>query len=211
MNLTHVGPGKVADFIEILNMNFDIISSSEAIDSASLASNAVTSTKISDGAVTTAKIDDDSITAGKLKDNIISVGKINTSGSNLSEWKEFIGNLMYPVGSYYWSSTQSTSPSELFGGTWTQITNRFLFAAGGSYSVNSMGGESTVVLTTSQMPSHTHEINDGEWHYYTRDQSQHGDAIHVMAGTRNTLASGGGQAHNNMPPYLVAYCWRRTA
>ena len=119
MNLTHVGPGKVADFIEILNMNFDIISSSEAIDSASLASNAVTSTKISDGAVTTAKIDDDSITAGKLKDNIISVGKINTSGSNLSEWKEFIGNLMYPVGSYYWSSTQSTSPSELFGGTWT--------------------------------------------------------------------------------------------
>ena len=28
---------------------------------------------------------------------------------------------------------------------------------------------------------------------------------------RPMLATGGGESHNNMPPYIVAYCWRRTA
>ena len=33
----------------------------------------------------------------------------------------------YPVGSLYISAT-ATSPASLFGGTWTQLKNRFLFA-----------------------------------------------------------------------------------
>ncbi len=50
-------------------------------------------------------------------------------------------NAVYPVGSYYWNAN-STSPATLFGvGTWTQITNQFIFAAGGDYASGDTGGE----------------------------------------------------------------------
>ena len=31
------------------------------------------------------------------------------------------------------------------------------------------------------------------------------------SGTGNTGSTGGGQAHNNMPPYVVKYCWERVS
>ena len=31
------------------------------------------------------------------------------------------------------------------------------------------------------------------------------------SGTGNTGSAGGGQAHNNMPPYVVKYCWERVS
>ena len=65
-------------------------------------------------------------------------------------------DLIYPVGSYYWNSN-STSPATLFGvGTWTQITNQFIFAAGGDYASGDTGGEATHTLTIQEMPSHDH-------------------------------------------------------
>ena len=232
MDLTYVEPGTVANFLATLNSNFDAIEASGAIDTESLASGAVTTTKISDGAVTTDKIDGDSITANKLKDNIISVNKINTSGANLSEWKEFIGNLMYPVGSYYWSS-ESTSPSELFGGTWEQITNKFIFAAGGSYVVGTSGGTSSTTLSSSNLPpikgsiefrKGIQDLNIVSTYQtsgpFTFVQNGGDKWIHYLdtgtPGTSNCdvikFDNGGqNQSFTNMPPYLVAYCWRRTA
>ena len=64
-------------------------------------------------------------------------------------------NLVYPVGSIYWSSN-NTNPSTLFGGTWTQIKDRFILAAGDSYTNGATGGAATVTLTVSNMPSHKH-------------------------------------------------------
>ena len=66
-------------------------------------------------------------------------------------------NLIYPVGSIYWSSN-STNPGTLFGGTWTQIKDRFILAAGDSYSNGATGGAATVTLTVSNMPSHSHSF-----------------------------------------------------
>lgn len=112
----------------------------------------------------------------------------------------------HPVGSYYWSAN-NTPPSTLFGGTWTQITGRFLYA---SDTPGATGGSETVTLTVDQIPSHTHTFSADCIQFKTRQYSITGtDAS--LGGTGTTNATGGGGSHENMPPYLSAYCWRRTA
>lgn len=121
-------------------------------------------------------------------------------------------NKIYPVGSIY-ISTNSTNPNTLFGGTWEQIQNRFLLAAGSSYSAGSTGGAATVTLTTSQIPSHSHyTINTGKTQNIS---SGSGYTIPVgntygNNGNFSTSNTGGGGSHENMPPYLAVYVWKRT-
>lgn len=74
-----------------------------------------------------------------------SVGTIKYK--NGSTWVD----ILHPVGSFYFS-TQSTSPSSLFGGTWVQITNAVLRGAAGT----GYGGSDTHTLTINEMPKHTH-------------------------------------------------------
>ena len=65
-------------------------------------------------------------------------------------------DVIYPVGSIY-TSMNSTDPSEIFGGTWEQITNRFLYCADSSKET---GGSSTI--TEANLPEHTHIFNGSE-------------------------------------------------
>ena len=66
---------------------------------------------------------------------------------------------IYPVGSIY-ISTVSTNPSTLFGfGTWAQIKDTFLLAAGTTYKAGATGGEATHKLTINEIPSHTHSVS----------------------------------------------------
>ena len=120
----------------------------------------------------------------------------------------------YPVGSVY-ISEEPISPSLLFGGTWTQISDRFLLAAGSTYTAGSTGGSATHTLTIDEMPNHNHQIairhSDG-----TRTNGEVlncGLQANVSDGRwrANPKASGGGAAHNNMPPYEAYYMWKRTA
>lgn len=66
--------------------------------------------------------------------------------------------VVYPIGAIY-QSVSATSPASIIGGTWSAIQNRFLVGAGGSYAVNSTGGETSHKLTVNEMPSHTHPQN----------------------------------------------------
>ena len=66
-----------------------------------------------------------------------------------------LDDLGFPVGFIY-QSTSSTSPASLFGGSWEQIQNRFLYGSGGSYGVGNIGGEESHVLNMNEMPSHNH-------------------------------------------------------
>lgn len=120
---------------------------------------------------------------------------------------------LHPVGSIY-QSTDSTSPADLFGGTWEQVKDRFLLAAGDSHAAGSTGGEETHTLTKAEIPDHAHTLK------YTGQSVTEGvNAIRLYQAASNQYnAYSGGQssdcgdqAHNNMPPYLAVYTWRRTA
>jgi len=72
-------------------------------------------------------------------------------------FKSALLDFCYPVGSIYWSGN-STNPSELFGGTWNQIKDRFIWAKGDDDSLNATGGSKTVTLSVANLPSHTHSF-----------------------------------------------------
>lgn len=126
----------------------------------------------------------------------------------------------YPVGSIY-MSVNSTNPGELFGGTWEQIQGRFLLGQGSSYSAGATGGEANHALSVNELPKNIGHLNALSWatnNWMTdgsfsveqkhKDRtspggSDWGDALYTL--------SGGGLAHNNMPPYLVVYIWKRIA
>ena len=72
--------------------------------------------------------------------------------------KQAVIDAVYPIGSLYWSS-KDTDPSTLFGGTSVQIKDRFVLACGDTYtSSGATGGASSVTLSVSNMPSHTHSF-----------------------------------------------------
>ena len=105
-------------------------------------------------------------------------------------------------------------------GTWERYgTDRVTVGAGGDYVVGSVGGEKQHTLTVSEIPSHTHTINKMSWggnglnsevsnnyNFWVFDESDKApiDASYLQA-------TGGGQPHNNMPPYIGTYRYRRIA
>ena len=107
-------------------------------------------------------------------------------------------------------SVNATNPGTLFGGSWEQITGRFLLAAGGGYSAGTTGGEAAHKLTVAEMPAHTHGI-DYQGIYGAASGPWNGGVAASGSGTVNTKSTGSNSAHNNMPPYLVVYMWKRTA
>lgn len=139
------------------------------------------------------------------------VSAVNEVNGNIPTNSSIV-DLIYPVGSIY-MSVNATSPETLFGGTWEQLKDRFLLGTGDTYTNGDTGGTKTVTLTVNQMPSHKHNI-----HYRTKVVQSGTSGAWVLGGSTydgssnsTNDAEGGGQAHNNMPPYLVVYMWKRTA
>lgn len=144
------------------------------------------------------------------------MGQIQGSASDIV-LKQDIVDLVYPVGSYYWSSI-STNPTILFGGgTWVQVKDVFLYAAGDTAPTNVadyVGGEKEHTLKEEEMPRHRHN-SEALW---TGASAK---------GTKNTITgfpensqgqygisteyTGGSQPFNILPPFITAFCWRRTA
>lgn len=137
-------------------------------------------------------------------------------------------NLIYPVGAIY-ISVNNANPSTLFGGTWQQISDTFLLAAGSTYTAGSTGGEATHILSEAEMPRHIHKMafnwtsggsasTSGGEPWAIEMSSGTGDGIGTWpygtdsdAGASGFGYTGSSAAHNNMPPYLSVYMWKRTA
>lgn len=147
---------------------------------------------------------------------------IQTYGDSFKINDKNIFDMIYPVGSIY-ISVNNANPSVLFGGTWEPIQDRFLLGTGSTYSAGSTGGEANHTLTIDEMPRHNHEPaswmwaasrgeNSGEFHI-PRITDNKGDAIEYVKGRSTqiqyTSSTGGSRPHNNMPPYLAVYIWKR--
>ena len=120
---------------------------------------------------------------------------------------------VYPVNSIYISYSH-TSPAELFGGSWTRLSDTFLWGCGPTGVIGQTGGEKNVTLTINEMPSHQHFLSNYNTGGTTADYSTYA----VMApgtvgygGNVKTSFNGNGAAHNNMPPYTQVSIWRRIA
>jgi hypothetical protein len=120
---------------------------------------------------------------------------------------------VFPIGYIYMTTSSSFDPNTTFGGTWTRIKDRFLLADGNYYTNGNTGGESTHTLTINEMPKHGHDPM--KLAYGASSASPTGlnyGSTSVGDKNFNWLAEvGGGQPHNNMPPYLVVRVWKRTA
>ena len=143
---------------------------------------------------------------------------------------------IYPVGSYFISAS-NTNPHDIFGGTWIQITDKVLVAAGSTYTAGSTGGNGTLTytpngtvgnhtLTIDEIPAHSHKLQ------YVTDTAAGSRAINddtspsssFITNGAATLPAGGGGAHNHpftgtqatlqtmdSLPRETVYVWKRTA
>ena len=206
-----------------------------------------------------------------IDSNLKRIDDLESNIQNITDstFKTALLNFCYPIGSIYWSGV-ATNPHDLFGGTWVQIKNKFIWAKGDSDTLDATGGEKTHTLTTNEMPSHAHggatdienqshthsgtTLGESNPHshsfadfYRTVDKDGGTPVIDYAEGFTHFLgrsdlsassttadnttdhthdfttgtasqshthaisSQGGGQAHNNMPPYIVKYCWQRTA
>ena len=126
---------------------------------------------------------------------------------------------VYPVGAVY-MSVNSADPADLFGfGTWERVKDRFLLAAGDAYAAGSTGGEENVSLTSAQNGPHYHSIatvvegsyvHIGQWGWKVTAEQILNEAGYDSYGMVTEM-NGEGMPHNNMPPYLAVYIWKRTA
>ena len=139
-----------------------------------------------------------------------------------------IRDIIFPVGSIVQYTDASIDPGNLLGGTWERIQGKFLFAADSSHEIGTTGGSETVTLTTANLPAHRHFVvnlskgTTGPDYLhsvarYDRENTSWEDCHYQLSGNENeanggrSSATGSGTAHNNMPPYIAVYIWKRTA
>ncbi len=100
------------------------------------------------------------------------------------------------------------------------LRDRFIVGAGRNYAKGDTGGAVEVTLTEAQMPSHTHNLTVHSHSHDTDLMEEYDSDDHSNAtgadGESTTLSrteyatsgvtfksAGGGQAHNNLPPYYA--------
>lgn len=162
------------------------------------------------------KVADTPLTSiARVIDSLEEITNNRTNAPSIHAVNEAIKNnwlTIYPIGSIY-MSVNEVNPSEIFGGTWQRIKDRFLLASGDTYNNGATGGEATHTLTVNELPSHNHSLNIPTAVAGSSANIASGSVYSIQEATYTnpTGNTGGGAAHNNMPPYLAVNVWVRTA
>lgn len=154
--------------------------------------------------------------ANKIKDDTESRQNNNTYKSI----KDILLDSVYPVGSIY-ISVSDVSPAKFLGGTWKLFGQGRTIVGIDIDNTNTRfkipedtGGLETVKLTRDEMPQHSHYIKMSVSTGAIQDTNAFTNiGIKSESGPINygsTSDVGSNVAHENMPPYIVVYMWKRT-
>ena len=136
----------------------------------------------------------------------------------------------HPVGSYYWSN-DSTNPATLFGGTWKALPAGYTLIAQGSgsdsfgsytYTAGQKYGERKHQLTTDEMPKikgsvssllrwNTGKVQSGVLKAVEGTSKFPSSSSENISNTTVSIEFGKDVAHENLPPMVAAFAWKRTA
>jgi len=136
---------------------------------------------------------------------------VRTAQARVCERNNAFLDRVYPIDSVYISFSPN-NPGTRLGGVWERCANGRCLVGVGTSDRNFLAGEtsghSTHALTTAQMPAHNH------------GNPTVGQYLGTSSGSGNTFAgngvvrlasNGGGEAHNNLQPYITVFMWRRVA
>lgn len=155
-------------------------------------------------------------------------------GFNDAKEKIDLLNYIYPVGTVYETADASFDPNTAWGGTWVEISGKFLLASSSSHAVGQTGGAETKsytpsgtvgghTLTVQEIPAHKHSVSVPTTTVsITEGEQGLTENVPKVGVATNTSEVGGGQSHNHgftgaesninvMPPYEVVKIWKRTA
>lgn len=122
--------------------------------------------------------------------------------------------ILYPVGELL-ITIRSGSPETWLGfGTWTRFGHgRALMGYDpGDVDHNTIeetGGAKTHTLTEAEIPAHTHGISEGSNVPAAGQLTSGDDFTNIISFTQTSGSTGGGAAHNNLPPYITTFFWKR--
>lgn len=177
-----------------------------------------TITTVTDSSDSTPSLDNESVC-----NLIYPVGSIYMSINNTDPTTLFGGTWSQIKGRFLLGQGSNEANTTDYWGSYTAGTCNF--------PVGEMGGEANHTLTVSEMPSHTHTQNphchsvrakgfngtsNTKGYYMLRrnesaDSYDTTDSDAAMNATATNKNTGGGSSHNNIPPYLVVYMWKRVS
>lgn len=221
---------KVGNIIDIVNSELNtsdkiVQRSANAINStnATNVTNQINGKKIKD------IFEDDGITVKKAKEAATASNAINIYNNKKGEYSPLttaILNLVYPVGSIY-ITMEEKNPTDFLGGTWERFAaGRTLVGVGTDSDITGfdfdepeiLGGEAKHTLTINEIPLHDHkECIDSDYAYdpvetatgSTTKTFEKRDFTTSYKIPLRTSKEGGGQAHNNLQPYITVNMWKR--
>ena len=140
--------------------------------------------------------------------NRLTAGSYAGDGSALTGIESFVTGMII-----LWSGAADAIPSGFVlcdgNNSTPNLSGRFVVgydASNSDYDVNDTGGSESVTLTVNQIPAHTHNINLAVTAFYQEPRNFGVGTDGSANNSEDTGSTGGGQSHENRPPFY-ALCY----